>query len=243
MTAPLPPNEAKRLGALRRYRILDTPAEQAFDDFAFLASTICKTPIAVMSLVDGERQWFKARVGLDAVETPREIAFCAHAILSDDVMVVEDATRDERFAANPLVTSDPHIRFYAGAPLIDREGNALGTICVIDREPRPLTLEQQMALQALSRQAIAQLELRRTSADLADALEEARTLRGFLPICSHCKGVRNDTGYWQSVESYVMAHSEADFSHTICPKCLDIHHPILSARMKARGVSICPGGI
>lgn len=235
MTVPLPKNETKRLEVLRRYQILDTQAEQSFDDFAFLASTICETPIALMSLVDSDRQWFKARVGLDAPETPREQAFCAHTILGEDVMVVEDATADERFAHNPLVTAAPHIRFYAGAPLIDRDGFALGSLCVIDSKPRALTPEQNKALGALARLIISQLELRRMSADLANALTDIKTLRGLLPICSHCKGVRNDTGFWQSVESYVMAHSDADFSHSICPKCLKQHHPEIYERLHAQG--------
>ena len=146
MITPLPANETKRLKALRRYQILDTSAEQAFDDFAFLASTICQTPIALMTLVDTDRQWFKARLGLDVTETPREQAFCAHTILGSEVMVVEDATRDVRFANNALVTGDPHIRFYAGAPLMDAEGNGLGSLCVIDRQPRSLSPEQTKAL-------------------------------------------------------------------------------------------------
>lgn len=235
MSAPLPPNETKRLDALIRYHILDTPAEQTFDDFAFIASTICDTPIALMSLVDTDRQWFKAAVGLEVTETPRELAFCAHTILGEDVMVVEDATRDERFAANPLVTGEPRIRFYAGAPLLDHKGHALGSLCVIDRQPRLLTEAQGKALKALARQIIAQLELRRTSAELADALTEIKTLHGLLPICSHCKGIRNDAGYWQSVEIYVRDHTEADFSHSVCPDCLKVHHPVAFRRMSAEG--------
>lgn len=235
MHAPLPKNEPKRLEALRRFQILDSPVEQVFDDFAFLAATICQTPIGLMSLLDTDRQWFKARVGLDATETPREHAFCAHTILGNEVMVVEDATCDERFADNPMVIGDPQIRFYAGAPLIDAEGNALGTICVIDRQPRPLSAEQRRALEALSRQIISQLEFRRVSAELAEAVSEIRTLRGLLPMCSHCKGVKNDTGFWQSVETYVRDHSEADLTHTVCPTCLKKEHPALYERLHAAG--------
>lgn len=235
MPAPLPSHEAKRLEALRRYRILDTPPEQAFDDFAMIASAICETPIALVTLVDGDRQWFKARVGLDAAETPREQAFCAHSILRDDVMVVEDATSDARFSSNPLVTGDPLIRFYAGAPLIDSEGYALGTLCVIDRRPRPLEAGRRDALEALARRVVGQIEMRRTSGELADALTELKTLRGLLPICAHCKGIRDDAGYWQSVESFVMTHSEVDFSHSICPACLKTHHPEVYARLVAAG--------
>lgn len=161
MSAAIPANEAARLEALRDYEILDTPAEQEFDDLTLLASQICGTPISMLSLVDRDRQWFKSRVGMEAQETSRDIAFCAHAILQKDVLVVPDATSDNRFASNPLVTTDPKIRFYAGAPLRTSEGVPLGTICVMDRVPRELTADQKEALRALSRQVQAQMELRK----------------------------------------------------------------------------------
>ena len=171
--APLPEDEVIRLEALKGYAILDTLPEQAYDDIAHLASQICDTPVAIVSLVDEDRQWFKSHQGLEISETPRNIAFCAHAILDPDkLLIVEDALLDERFSDNPLVTADPPIRFYAGAPLVTSQGHALGTICVIDREPRVLEAGQKEALGALSRQVIAQLELRRTALELEHHAEQ-----------------------------------------------------------------------
>ncbi len=161
MVAPLPDDEDARLAALREYQVLDTLAEDAYDDIVRLAAFICGTPIAAVGLVDAERQWFKSILGFPAAETPRSMAFCAYTILQRDLMVVPDTTQDVRFADNPLVTGSPHVRFYAGAPLITEGGYALGSLCVIDRAPRSLTPEQENALRTLARQVTNQLELTR----------------------------------------------------------------------------------
>ena len=220
MKAPIPENEAKRLAALREYRILDTAAEKAYDDITALAAYICEVPIAVISLVDESRQWFKSKHGLTEPETPRDVAFCAQAILHTEPTIVPDALKDTRFADSALVTGSPHIRFYAGFPLASPEGFALGMLCAIDRKPRRLSAEQHRAMQALARQVMALLELRRVSAGLAEALEKVKTLSGLLPICAWCKRIRDDKGYWSQVEAYLHAHMGADFTHGICPECL-----------------------
>ena len=176
-----------------------------------------------MSLVDSERQWFKSKVGLQTAETHRNLAFCAHTIFQAKLLVVEDATMDDRFGSNPLVTGDPHIRFYAGAPLLTPEGHGLGSLCVIDRQPRQLSLEQTSALEAMARLVVTQLELRRVSHELADTAANLKTLSGLLPICSYCKGIRNDQGYWERVETYLQDHTGMDLTHGICPQCVQQH--------------------
>ena len=168
--ATIPVNEADRLAALARYHILDTPAEAEFDDFTWLASRICGAPIALISLVDAERQWFKSKVGLHASETPRDMAFCAHAIHGPELFEVPDASDDRRFADNPLVTGAPGVRFYAGTPLTTPDGLRLGTLCVIDHVARSLSLEQRESLARLGRQVVAQLELRLAKRELENRL-------------------------------------------------------------------------
>ena len=169
-------DERHRLETLRLYGVLDTPSERALDDLTALAAAICGTPIALILLVDEHRQWFKSKIGLEAAETPREFSFCAHALESPDLFIVPDASQDERFAGNPLVTGEPHIRFYAGARLATMEGAALGTHCVIDRVSRTLTPLQEQTLRVLAQQVMAQLDLRRQTRDLAESEERSRAI-------------------------------------------------------------------
>ncbi len=176
MNAALPDNETQRIETLFQYKILETLPEQALDDFTRLAAQICKTPIALMTLINRDRQWFQSKFGWTATESEHEISFCAQAILQSEVLVVPDALADERFATNPLVTSEPLIRFYAGAPLITSQGYTLGTLCVMDYVPRELNSDQLEALQALSRQAIAKLELQQDLEKLEATQQESKRL-------------------------------------------------------------------
>lgn len=162
MSAPIPANESERIEALRAYALLDTPPESAFDDLVQLAAHICEAPMAAMSLIDAERQWFKARLGIKAAETSRDNSFCAHGITHDeDLLIVPDARQDPRFAQMLIVQDDPKIQFYAGARLDSSEGLAMGMLCVMDRIPRTLNGRQMAALRMLARQAVSQMELHR----------------------------------------------------------------------------------
>ncbi len=174
IVAPLTDNESERLRDLFKYNILDTPEEQDFNDIVCLASQICGTSISLISLIDKDRQWFKVKVGLRVDETHRNLDFCAHTIQSDELMMVKNALQDERFHDNPLVTGEPNIRFYAGMPLVTPAGHKLGTLCVIDKEPRTLSEDQKFALQILSRQVVKQLELRVVNNHLSNTLHQAQ---------------------------------------------------------------------
>tara|TARA_R110002072_G_scaffold534_6_gene4020 strand:+ start:197712 stop:199340 length:1629 start_codon:yes stop_codon:yes gene_type:complete len=167
--AKKPKDEEQRLKELVRFEVLDTLPEQVFDDLTLLAANICNVPIALISLVDSDRQWFKSRQGLDAEETPRDLAFCAHAILEDETFIVPNSDEDERFFDNPLVTGGPNVKFYAGAPLTTDAGFNIGTLCVIDNKPGDLTAAQQDSLEALARQVVSQLNLRIANKEIVAA--------------------------------------------------------------------------
>ncbi|WP_372183295.1 sensor domain-containing diguanylate cyclase [Xanthomonas axonopodis] len=177
--ARLPANEDERVEALHAYRLLDTAPEPSYDAFTSIAAALCRMPMALISLVDTHRQWFKSRLGMQQSETPRELSFCAHAILEpDQVMEVGDTHLDKRFARNALVTGEPQIRFYAGAPLLTPDGIALGTLCVLDRVPRRLSVTERDALQALARQVVSTIELQQAARLVElDALRDALTGR------------------------------------------------------------------
>jgi GAF domain-containing protein len=169
---PKPRNEATRLIALHDTQLLDTPPDPDFDGIVQLAAAVCQTPMATISLVDEDRQWFKAKVGLDVCETPREQAFCAHTVCGTEPFIVEDATLHPRTRNNPLVTGEPHLRFYAGIPLIDSAGNALGSLCVLDTQPRQLSKDQIEHLQTLARATVTRIEVDRLTRWLLNAITQ-----------------------------------------------------------------------
>jgi GAF domain-containing protein len=224
-SVPVPLQEAERLEALRRFRILDTDPDAAFDDLAAIASEISGRPVALVTLVDEERQWFKARRGLDALgfgevtETPRSVAFCAHTIMGDDILEVGDATRDERFATNPFVTGPASVRFYAGAPMVTADGMRLGSVCVLDTVPGELDEGQRAALDGLSRLAVNQLERHRAAIELREALERIRTMARVIPVCAYCERVRTDDDFWQTLDGYLLDRVGSQLERVQCPEC------------------------
>ena len=173
----MPPNEPKRLKVLWQYEVLDTVPEEVFDDLTELAARICEAPIALISLVDEKRQWFKSKLGITVSETSRDISFCAYAITQPGLFIVPDAALDRRFANHPFVVAEPNIRFYAGAPLITPDGHALGTLCVLDKVPRELTHDQRQALRILAHHVVSQLELRRHSRELRSSRDRTERLQ------------------------------------------------------------------
>lgn len=216
--------ERLRVEALHSYQLLDTASEAAFDDLATMAAELCDVPIAVVSLIDEYRQWSKAAHGCPRGEVERSRSFCTHAIEADEALVVRDATRDPRFAANAMVTGEPHIRFYAGQPLIDGDGHALGSLCVIDREPRDLSPLQRKTLARLAAHVVHLLELRRSNRELAECLSRVDDMAALVPICSHCHSVRDGDEQWQRIEHFLANLNGAKFTHGVCPVCIVQHY-------------------
>jgi GAF domain-containing protein len=226
MKAATPANEGTRLQALHQYQILDTKREQDYDDLVELAAHLAECPMAVVSLVAEDRQWFKACIGVTEQQTSREISFCAHAILTpEQPLIVPDTHHDARFAENSNVLGGPQIRFYAGFPLVTVAGHALGTLCVMDRRPRSIETVPMKYLATIARQVTQLMELRRVSKGLAQALQHASTLEGLLPICCQCKAIKDETGKWLRLEGYVMARTPAKFTHGFCPECATKLYP------------------
>lgn len=225
-----PANDSERTRALREFEILDTQPEEFFDNITRLATHITDCPVSVISLIDAERQWFKAKIGVDYDECPRDESFCAHTVYYKKPFIVENTLLDERFVNHPAVLGNPGVRFYAGIPLITGGGHAIGSLCVADSRPRQLEQPQFDHLVALAQIAIGRIESALTARRLASALSQMKEIRGLLPICCHCKGIRDDQGYWQSVERYMDTHADVDFTHTICPGCIAEHHPGYTAR-------------
>lgn len=226
MRAPLPRNESERLAALYAYGILDTPHEKDFDEIVALAAEICGVPIALVTFVDSERQWFKAEVGTGGIqETPVDVSFCAHTILRSGIMEVGDTLQDPRFQDNPLVTGEPHLRFYAGAPLESADGHALGTLCVLDREARTLTHLQRRTLEVLAKQVMTQLELRRQGRDLVWQRETLQNTLATAEVATWNWDVENDRVYGNSLLSRFFGIGEGDVEGIPVGEFLNAIHP------------------
>ena len=232
--------EEIRLRSLAEFRILGTEPESCYDDITQIAASTCDVPISLMTLVDKDRQWFKSKIGLEIKQTPRDWSFCTHAIKENTPLIIEDALKDKRFINNPLVTSDPKIRFYAGFPLKTNDGNKLGTLCVIDRKPGFLNPRQLNIMKLLSNQIVSFLELRKRSLKLLDALTNLHKQEGILSVCSYCREVKNKDGDWQHLEKYLSSISDIRFSHGVCDICMEKHFPdVVDAWNKKDSIKRC----
>jgi hypothetical protein len=220
-----PSREQLRLDALRLYGVLDCEPERRYDEIANLAAAALDMPIAMVSLVDADRQWPLATVGIARDEVPRSQSFCTHAIGRDEPLVIDDASSDARVSSTLLVTGETKARFYAGAPLVTPQGHHVGTVCVIDRTPRELSPRKLDILVGLARQTIELLEHRLTAARLLDAQARLRTMATLIPICSHCRKVRDESNQWLTLERLVQAKTGSRFTHGICPECVREHYP------------------
>ena len=224
-SAPKPKNENERLNALRSYSILDTLPEESYDEITQIASFICQTPIALISLVDKDRQWFKSKIGIEAAEVSRDFAFCAHAILSDEIFYIPDATKDKRFSDNPLVTGAPNINFYAGIPLKSTGGYNLGTLCVVDIKARELSTEQKSVLTKLGRQVSALLELRAKINELSNEKEITKTMNQFFELSMDMLCVAGTDGYFKKVSPAFTEILGYEPNELYSTRMLDFIHP------------------
>lgn len=226
MADPLPPlDDAERLEALRRTGLLDGDPDPTLDRLTRLASRILQAPVSLVTLIDEDRQFFASQVGASEPwasrrESPLSYSLCKHVVAERDAMVIPDATKDERVCENDAV-SELGVRAYVGVPLVTAEGHAIGSFCVMDGRPRDWSDDDLEILRDLAMAAMAEIELRMTVRALDEALGRIRTLRGLIPICTSCKNVRDDAGYWQRVEQFVTHHSDATFTHGLCPDCAD----------------------
>jgi GAF domain-containing protein len=236
--------ERDRVRALLSYQVMDSAAEPGFDNLTQLAALGLRADCAGVSLIDSERLWFKARVGFDMAELPCHQALCFHTIQQSEPLVVRDASVDPRFRDRLLVTGPMAMRFYAGVPLVNPEGFRLGCLCIMDSEPRELGDRELELLQLLARQATLQLEARRRSlrdgdrhrsqereiAVMRDTLDRLNWLEGFVTVCSGCSAIKDESGHWHDLAAYLQRHSNASFSHSICPPCRDELYPELKGK-------------
>jgi GAF domain-containing protein len=220
-TSSTPLREAERRAALEAYDIVDAPVEEAWDDLVRMAARICGRPMAALSVMDAAGQGFSAEVGMEREPDPPTDAACAVTLHGSDPLVVPDLSRDPRFRDNAQVRSEGGVRFYAGFPVVTPDGDTMGTLCVMDREPGALTPSQLAAMESLSRVAARELELRRTSRELADALRRAAVLEEVVPLCSTCRRVREDDEYREALGMYIARNTGSLMSHGICPECAE----------------------
>jgi GAF domain-containing protein len=213
--------KAERRAALEAYDIVDGPPEQAWDDIVGMAARICGRPMAFLSFVDGGRQWFKAGVGMELESNPPSDAVCAVTIHGSDPLVVPDLSRDPRFRDHAQVRRDDGVRFYAGFPVVTPDGHAIGTLCVMDREPGELTPSQLSGMESLARVTLRELELRKTSRELAESLRRAAVLEEVVPLCPTCRRVREDDEYREALSMYIARNTGSLMSHGICPECAE----------------------
>ncbi len=226
MSSPDPNDDNARMLELESHEILDTMPKRENHDIALLTTEICQTKMSTLAMLDREQKWHKSKVGISKEWMPRDFSICLHMIRGEEPFIVPDTQKDDVFCKIGMVRNPPHVRFYAGVPLINENGFALGTLCAIDTDPKTLDDYQVWALQSLARQVVLLLELRRKSLRLEKTLGEKeaakaknKALASMLPICCCCKKIRDDQDYWYQVEDYISQHRDTTFTHGYCPDC------------------------